>query len=424
MTPAAAQSAPAAGAPDPPLTAGAELRRSWRVVFAATLGIGCGAGASLYWFGVLVAPLMAEFNWSNSAISGWALILTVSRNLVAPLTGLLADRFGARRVALVSIPLISLGFAGMGLLLDRLWLLYVGAAFIGVADSAWATYTRAVNSWFTAGRGLALGLTFCGAALTTIAGPRLLQAVVDALDWRIGFLAIAGIALVPLPAVALWLKEQREVAPPGESAAVEQGYGVFAVLRLRPFWFLGGGILLYFLYFTGVQFNLMMLLTAGGFSRVDAASSIALLGTFVLVSKLGAGVIFDRLRAPLVIGTLLVLDAIALGLLAAFPGRAALPALALIGFAHGTMIAGIPYCVARYFGLRFFGAISGMNAVLICISAFGPLMFSLLRDLSGSFRASLFVSAALDLGAATLFLLLSLHPFLAGTGRDAPARRA
>jgi predicted MFS family arabinose efflux permease len=403
------------------LTVMQEFRRSWRVVLAAMLGLGFGAGASLYWFGVLIKPLAVAFGWSNSVISGWALALTVALNVCAPVSGLLADRKGARFVALWSIPLVSVTFISVGLFMHTVWILYAGAFIIGAAGSGSACYIRAINSWLDAGRGFALGVAFCGNALTAMFLPRLTQMIVDSMGWRLGFIFLGAMTLVPLPVTYMWLHERRDGVE-HRQVAQETGYRMLEVLRLRAFWLIGVAGLLYFLFFVGMQFSLIPFLTDGGLSRANAALYAGAMGAFVLIGKLVTGALYDRFHAPFVIASLLLADVGAIALLALFQNDHAIVGLAVIGFVHGALMPGIPYCITRYFGLRFFGGISGLNSVLFGLSALGPLLFSMLRDSSGSYGSSLFVSGGLAIGAATLFTFLGFHSYLPVAAAQVPEK--
>jgi len=374
------------------------------------IGLGFAATSNLYWFGVVIAPLSHAFGWSTADISGWAVVVATVQYLFAPITGAWIDRLGARSVALVSM-LVGAGvFCLVGAVMNSLWILYVGAVIYGLGASVIFTpYTRTINGWFVAGRGLALSVAFSGVAITASVVPRIAQAVVDSLGWRAGFYFMGAISLVPLVPVLFWLRERREA--PDILPIPEVGYPTSEALRIAPFWLLGVGWCSYYLLYAGVQFSLIPILTDSGLSRAAAASSIGIVAIFILIGKLLAGVIFDRLRAPFLLAGLLLVEIAGLVTLALFPKDHAVAALAIIGLVHGAMIAGNPYCVAQYFGLRCFGGISGMLSVLASVSAAGSLIFSRLRDISGSYASSLLASTLLAFLAAAIITLLGFQPY-------------
>jgi len=105
---------------------------------------------------------------------------------------------------------------------------------------------------------------------------------------------------------------------------------------------------------------------------------------------------------------------VAVVILALSHDRGIILGLAIIGFVHGGMMNGVPYCVVRYFGVKFFAGIFGLISVLLGLSSFGALLFSHLRDISNSYEASLFVSGGVLIGAAALLARLGFHPYFTG----------
>ena len=79
--------------------------------------------------------------------------------LMSPLQGILADRFGPRRVILTSIPLFALGLAAFYVLPNNLALYYGLWTLIPIlAVGLWPiAYLQAVTQWFDRRLGLALG---------------------------------------------------------------------------------------------------------------------------------------------------------------------------------------------------------------------------------------------------------------------------
>src|SRR5699024_6238124 len=88
-----------------------------------------------------------------------------------------------------------------------LWFLY-GVVSLGVIPTVW---TAAISSCFHTGRGLALGLTVAGGALTQALAPPLTQVLVDNFGWRMAYVGL-GIGWVA-PALVLaifFLRDARD----------------------------------------------------------------------------------------------------------------------------------------------------------------------------------------------------------------------
>jgi hypothetical protein len=75
------------------------------------------------------------------------------------------------------------------------------------------------------------------------------------------------------------------------------------------------------------------------------------------------------------------------------------------------MMNGFPYSVARYFGVRFFGSISGLISVLLSVSAFGSLLFGSLHERTGNYHLSLDVGSGILVCAAVLFVFLGTRRY-------------
>jgi predicted MFS family arabinose efflux permease len=285
----------------------------------------------------------------------------------------------------------------------------LGALIVGVSNSFLTTYTRTINTWFSASRGLALGIAYCGAGITSIFGPRISLAVVDSYGWRAGFVFMGLATLIPLPFVYFWLQEKRFA--PRQQSAPETGHGLKIALKLPAFWLIGIGCLLYFFAYNGIQFGLIPLLNEEGLSRAQAANYAGLMGIFIFLGKLLSGLTFDRFRMPYVLAVCLAADGAALIALSKIHTVSPGVALGVIGFAQGAMMSGFPYSVARYFGVRFFGSISGLISVLLSVSAFGSLLFGSLRERSGSYYLSLYVCSGILVCAAVLFVFLGTRRY-------------
>lgn len=397
------------------LSARGEFRRYWRIVLAASLGTAFGSMAG-YTFGVFAEPLSRAFHVSLAAVGAWNTLWVAATILAAPLVGRMADRIGARRVALVSNPLLAFSLASCGVAGGSIWTLYLGAVMIGATSPGASPliYGRVINTWFKAGRGVALGLMSAGIGLSSIVGPRLSQGVIDAFGWRAGFLALGAATLVGFFFLFLWLRERRDFAEPG-AAPAETGHSRREAFRLPTFWLIAAGNLLWGLSVGGTNF-IVPFLTEHGLSRSQAATYAGLFGVTSLLGRVGNGFLIARRPAPYVCSCAFLVQAAAFGLLNFCGAAWALPPVLALGLVLGVMANCFDYCTARYFGVKSYSEISGMmliaNGIGVAIST--PL-FGYMRDVSGTYVLPYLATAAAMLAPAAVMFLLGRHPFLKDT---------
>jgi MFS family permease len=397
-----------------PATAKAEFRRSWRIVVAAMVGVAFGVNGGFCYasFAVLQNPLAQAFGRPISAIALWVFYFQMGNIAVAPLVGLLADRIGARRVVLATIPLAMLVWTLMGMIGPHLWTLYALAVCAGAVGTGAGpiTYSRVVNTWFSAGKGTALGMMSAGIGLSYV-GPRIVQHVVDAHGWRTGIFFIAAVLVVPLPVMLGWLREKRETVVRGKRP-VETGRSVKEVLGMPVFWIAVVAFVLYGVCTAGVQFNLVPFFTASGMSRATAANYLVLLGLCSIAGRVSTGLVIDRVNVGLVCAVILLIEAVAIGTFALIGARVAPIAIPITGFAFGGEVCCMTYSIARYFGVRNLGTITGILTVIVGAgNGLGPTFLSHLRESSGSYRLPFLTGSGLAAGSAVFFLILAVFPY-------------
>jgi MFS family permease len=110
--------------------------------------------------GALILPLGKEFGWDTAEISSALALRLALFGLMAPFAAALIERYGMRRVVLAAILLIVGGLLG-ALAMTRVWqlILFWGIA-VGVGTGMTALVLSAIvaNRWFSAHRGLVLGV--------------------------------------------------------------------------------------------------------------------------------------------------------------------------------------------------------------------------------------------------------------------------
>lgn len=407
----------------------------WWVVAASALGLVVSYGPIvLATFGVFLGPLHREFGWSRSELSGAVSVATLLVAFFQPMCGRLVDRWGTRRVVVLSLALFGSTLLALSAL-RSLWHFYLGYMLLGLFGTGTTpvSYSRLVSRWFEHKRGRALGLSLAGFGVGMLVMPVFVHAVIVRWGWRwaygvLGALIIAGV----IPVLGVLLRESPEqmgLLPDGRRrAAARDPVGEFSsrthrqrepdgrswseARRSLTFWKIA---MAFFLVSTSVHaclIHFVPLLTDRGFSPERAVKAASLFGIAILVGRLTVGYLLDRLFAPSVVaalfgGVLLGLVCLWLGAPAGFPFLAAF----LLGLGLGMDT--LAYLMTQYFGLRAFGEIYGYAfAGVIGGGSVGPFFLSVIFHRTGSYEPGLVV----------LILLVGIAVGLIGSLRPSEAR--
>lgn len=409
---------PVATAVPPVVPAGgklAELRRGWRPLVAACIGIALGLSPhSAYTIGVIAGPIQADTGWARGEVLAATLVGTVMVILLGTATGRLIDRIGARPVALASTAGVGLGLlllATAGQSVHGFQALWGLLTVLGLGTLP-MTYAKVVTQWFDQARGLALGLALASTGLAGAFYPFYLGWLTEGASWRIGVVGLACLPLVlSLPVQLLWLREPgqgRTVASRAPQAATT-GLTLSQAVRRYRFWAAALAAMLLNFAAGGLLPNFLPLLTEGGLSAGQATQALAALALSVTAGRLVGGFLLDRLWAPNV-ALLLVLPAIC-GVLRLASGElgfgTAVLCVVLVGLATGAEYDLLAYITGRYFGRRHFSELFGLQFAVFAIgTGVAPGLFGTLRDRLGSYAPILYL--AVTAMAAALVLLYSL----------------
>ena len=403
-----------------------EFRRGYKPLLGALIGAGCGlSSVCFYTNGVFVAAISEDMNWSRGAIQVGVSIMILIAVITAPTVGWLIDRYGARRIALISLPLFGITLSGMSLVTDEIWTFYAGWTVMSIfaAGTLPITWTKVVNGWFDDFRGMALGLTLAGTGIAATLAPSYVVWLIDIMGWRNAYVALAfTVMAISLPSVYLLFKEPAE----SQSGKVNQidaaiskqhlmatGLSVKEALKGYRFWVLSISLLLVAASISGVITNFVPLLTDKGLSFADAARYAGLIGVSVIGGRLVAGFLMDRLWAPMIAAIFLCMPCLAAFILTTgniSPMILGLSAL-IVGLAAGAELDLMAFLVSRYFGLKHYGALYGGIYIFFSIGAgLAPAMFGWTYDMFGHYQAVLYMAAISSMIGACLMLTLGRYP--------------
>jgi MFS family permease len=363
------------------------LRNPWWIVVGSVLGLMVGNGPIMqFTFGVLLKPISDEFRWDRATVSSAIVVGLCMTGLMTPVVGGIVDRWGIRPIALPAITLFALAVASVSLVPASIPLFIMLYAIMGIfaAGQTPLIYAKSISASFDERRGLALGIAMAGVGLGAALVPQFAQALVGSFGWRGAYVGLGLITFaLAFPAVALFLREPAPVV---------------------------GGIV------DRVESNVVLyriLLTDRGVSPQMATSALSTAGVALILGRLLAGYLLDRIFAPYVALVFFLLPLVGILILYSTTNTTvAALATVLIGMGLGAEVDLIAFLISRYLGMRWFGEIYGfLFAIFMLANGLGPFVMGLSFDKAGSYNPCLIGFAIGLVCASAVILRLGPYPY-------------
>ena len=395
----------------------------WWVAGGVSVIMGMVALMSVWAYGIYLAPLQAEFGWSQAMIgAGFGVTFGIS-GASSVLVGRLVDRYGPRKVMAVG----TVGTASLYVALSQInslaefWAVLAVLAFFQV----WVFYiplTSLVTRWFVRRRAAAMGIATSGFGLGGLVFVPLMLVVVSLAGWReslvllaLGTVCFNGYFLLrtsndPNPEV----RRREEVAGGGalvDKAGVVLVSGARDILRAPAFWLLTCGFSMFFLGQWAFMFHSLPYFESRGASTGEAAAIVSAATGLGVVIRLGSGVVIDRIRGREVIAavSLVVMSATMLLLLLDGSSRALILFAVLWGLGSGVAPLLQPLLIGKLFGVRHYatayGISDGMDTTAIIA---GTWLGVALLEITGTYSMILALYALAFLAGAVSLTALAL----------------
>ena len=409
----------------------ATTKKQFPLFFGSTVVLGCflgmmGSSGSMLFtsIGVLIKPLSEEFGWARDQISYGATLITFGIIIGLLTSGFLIDRFGARRVLIVSVLMSIIVVATGPLYVSSLPLFYTMLVLASIVGGPTNTsgYARVIASWFDRRRGLFIGINACGMGLGFAVAPFITDMAVTAAGWKAGYYAIAlFMFLVALPSVLfLVIDKPRDVGlevdgvekagPEGDESAIDEpSLSLKQAASTGTFWLMIYIVAVLAFALQGTLIHLVPLLIDRGIESSTAALVASSVGLSMGVARMIVGYFLDHVFAPRLAMVVFSLASMSI-MLIVFTDYLPLYFLAavLIGFGLGAEGDLMAYMVSRYFGMRNFAAIfSSVFSFYILGTGAGPAMFGRSFVEHGNYLQIHFISFGLMISAIILFAFLA-----------------
>jgi len=395
------------------------------VVVACTFTVLCIAYGVQFTFGVFMPFISADTGWDRGSLSLPYSMYVFVYGALSLVTGRLTDRLGPRVVLTVGGCLLGSGVMLMSRV-HALWHLYIVLGVIAASgmSAAYVPCNATVVRWFTLKRGLALSITSSGASFGMFIFAPLTTALITAYGWRATYLMLGLMAVAAIISCATFIVRDPEKMglhpdglppqePPPSHAALDGSltadWTLAQAKRTTAFWLLTVIFTLTWLVVFLPMVHIVPFAIDLGISHFRAAMTISIIGFAGFAGRLGIGAISDRLGRVFTLGVCLLLQALAfLGFTISTGLGILYPAAALFGFSYGGITALFPAVIGDFFGRIAVGSIVGFIFALAgSPAAFGPLIAGYIYNATNSYSAAFELSAALNVAALLLLLLLT-----------------
>jgi len=379
-----------------------DSRYGWVVVAAAFTLMFVGFGAA-YSFAAFFAAFEGEFSASRGDI---ALVFSLCAFLWfssgAP-GGMLADRFGARRVAIAGVAclVLALGAASVAQSLGMLYAIYSIGIGIGVG-LVYVPSVGAVQPWFGANRAFASGIAVAGIGAGNFAGPLFAAWWIGLFGWRGAYLALAVFVLV-LGGVAAALLRTRT-----RTTSQVEGMPLPEALKTAPFWLLFASLVLSCIGLFVPMVHLSPYATDAGYSQAQGVALVSLIGVGSLLGRFTVGVPADRIgRVPSLCAMYAGLGVMFLLWYVAGAYWVLVVFAIVFGVCYGSCVALLPTIVMDLYGPR---AVSGIIGCLYTGAGIGtllgPWLAGMAYDTVGNYQLAILAGAVFSAGAAACIVIL------------------
>ena len=393
----------------------------WWVVSACAAIGAYGGGVYFYGFTLFFNPLKDELGITSTQASLVFSLTRLEGAFEGALVGFLIDRLGARKIMMVGIPVVGVGYILWATVVHSymaLLVVYVGIIALGVNGGFFHPALAVANNWFIRRRALAMAVISTavgvgGAIIVPVVGY-----VIDNFGWRPMAMGAGVFLLVFIWPLVLFIKHSPEdvgLLPDGDKPRNNSGelssedtdmdsghrlggseeidevtFSIGEAFRTRAMWILIAGITLRFTSHTAIMVHLAPILQAQGMSTTKAGAAIGLLVFLSIPGRIAVGFLGDRFSKHRVVASLLVLQCLAMMVLYGANSTFGLYLfIVLWAAAYGAGILNWAI-VGDYFGRSRFATLRGLMGLVYSWGAvIGPVYAGWIHDKNGDYTVAI-----------------------------------
>lgn len=379
----------------------------WIIVGIAIVGGAFTSGTGVWGASVFVTHMGDDLGWSRSAFYGAFTVRALTAGALAPILGPLQDkRLGPRFLMLMGA--LALGTALVSMkFVDDLWVFYLvfgGLGALSMSSLSEMLTVAVVPKWFVRRRGRAVGIASTGTAMGPLFFPITVQAIIEAVGWRDGWLIMGIVVLAVLAPLALLVRTRPEdigllpdgddsEARPAPSAAAqpaqppEVSYSRGEATRTMTFWLLAMAFALATLCMGGFFANWLPYFQDIGFTAAVGSLAAVAYGICSISVRLFWGLLSERFSVRFLLMAQALVTAASVLFFMQISGPVS---LVLAGAFHGIAVGGFfimrPMIIANYFGRQHLGAVNSIIRPMTTVTgSLSPVIIAGIYDIYGTY---------------------------------------
>ena len=384
------------------------MEKTWRtpamIVFSAGVILWISMGTRQT-FGLFLFPMTTDLGWGRETFAIAIAIQNLLFGLLQPGFGVLADKFGSRRVLYFGGACYAGGLFLMSTVATPLaWNLGAGVLMgIGLASTSFSVVLGAVGRAVPEHkRSMALGIASTGGSVGQFVMVVLAQLFMAQLGWQTAFLLFAVIALSVFPLSAI---QTTGIAPVAGERSMPLKAAFKEAMHHRGYWLLIAGFFVCGFQLGFISNHLPAYLRDNAMTPAMGATALVMIGFFNIIGSYACGYLGGKYSKKYLLAGL-YLGRAAMMLAFVWMPLSSVSILVFAGLIGLTWLATVPLTsglVGQIFGVQYLSTLFGIVFFTHQVGGvLGVWLAGYLFDLTGSYEVMWYISMALSVAAALL----------------------